>query len=194
MRYFHGTSYEAGINIIQNGFNSGNKIWNCSAFDKIYFAIEHYDSYNYYVLDDDSVENLPVWRFVIEAGQIAAAHNNQSEEDLFVFEFDIPDNIEIEEDNSCENMNDCYQIGADKLNVLINDGTIKMTIYQVQKAYVPCLRIFYLKDLSDKYYFVQDMNLANITKKLKGIEADWFYDYLGQYESYTIVDNNLKIA
>lgn len=186
MRYYHGTDYESGLNIIKHGFVHDETIWNCSDDTQIYLVSEEYDD-GPYVEDNTNPDNYPAFRFAIEAGQIAAAHNNQTNDALFVFAFDIPDDdssINLNKDTSTENQTDCYEINSAHLTTCIRENKIKMTPYIIHGAYVHFLRIFYLKDLSDDYY-IPDEELLEILESMKHVEALWFYDeYLGVYNSY----------
>lgn len=183
MRYYHGTSYDSGMQIIKDGFRKGNKIWNASCKDMIYMVRESYDNEDQYF---EKMEELPAVRFAIEAGQIAAAHQNQLNKDLMLFEFIIPDDYVIDEDDSCDNMHDCFQIYFKELNTAISSGDIEVNIYHIHNGYEPYLRIFYLMNLCENpHYSFQDNGLYNICQSIRSNEHFWFYDdYLATYEYY----------
>ena len=183
MRYYHGTSYESGQLILQYGFQNGIKVWNASCEDMLYMISEQYDNEdNYY----QSFDELPAVRFAIEAAQIAAAHQNQLNKDLTLFEFIIPDEYDIEEDDSCDGMYDSYQIHVKELNDAISNGEIEMNVYHIHGGYEPYLRAFYLMNLcNNPYYTFTDDNLCNICQNIYLHESSWFYDdYLAAYDSY----------
>lgn len=190
MKYYHGTDFLSAQNILKNGFSSNKEtVWTCSVPNYLYVAREDYDDYDDYDGDFDDMLDIPAVRIAVEAAQIAAAHTNQLTKDVFVFEFDIPDDIEVEEDVSCENMYGCYQLDVNELNSNIQDGTIQVTAYKFNNAYVPDLRIFYLTNLNSQYYAFLDNELASIADKLKTSVQDWFYeDYVGTWSGHETID------
>lgn len=183
MKYYHGTNYEAGINILRHGF-AKNTIWSCSNPSNVYMICEQFenDDHLYTEMDD-----LPALRFAIEAAQIAAAYQDSKCEAIFVFEFDIPDEMTIEPDSSCENMYDCYEIDCDTLNTRIQTQEITITTYLFHHAYVPYLRIFYLKQVNKNYMQLKDPSLRRAIESIRNVETFWFYDdFVGIYEDYEI--------
>lgn len=189
MKYYHGTNYDSGLNIMKNGFEHNTTIWNCSNKNLTYLISEEYDD-GPYTSDKPEPNDIPAFRFATGAAQIAAANSNQLTDQLFVFEFDINENIPLDEDISCSNMYDCYQIDNKTLNEHIINGDIKINIYLLNKAYVPYLRIFYLKDLSTEFYTPNNQDLQTIIEQMKNIETCWFYDdYMSYFDSYKIIDH-----
>lgn len=186
MKYYHGTSYNSGLQILQNGFESGHKIWSCSDSNKIYLVSEKFDNENIIITD---FEQKPAVRFATESAQIAAAHVNQKSEDVIVFEFDVNDDVNFSPDMSCINMPDCYEVETNVLNQLICNGVIKMTAYKMKKAYTPYLRVFYLYSLDTNYYRPKNKNLKHIINKLKSINHFyWFYDeFIGVWETIELI-------
>ena len=194
MRYYHGTDYASGLNIIENGFSDADTVWTCSDDSVTYLVSENYDGGPYYE-DNYEPKNVPAFGFATGAAQIAAANCNQLTDKVIVFEFEIPDDIELHEDSSCENMYHCYQIDNDTLNEYIRTNKIKMTTYILHKAYVPYLRVFYLKDINLNYYHTCESDLMDILNDLAKVEAYWFYDnYLNQFESYEIIKTNTLLS
>lgn len=190
MKYYHGTNYDSGLNIMEHGFEHNVTIWNCSNKNLTYLVSEEYDD-GPYTFDNPEPNDIPAFRFATGAAQIAAANSNQLTDQLFVFEFDINEDILLHEDISCNNMDYCYQIDNKTLNKYILNGDIKINIYLLNKAYVPYLRIFYLKDLPTEFYTPNDQNLETIIEQMKNIETCWFYDnYMNYFDSYKIIDHH----
>lgn len=195
MRYFHGTDYTSGMDIIRNGFHPNTQIWKTSTPNTIYVISEEYDnSGNEYV----NVEDLPALRIALEAGQIAAATKNQFDDKIIVFELET-DSIHFEHDKTKGAPSDSYCCLANELNDLIKYGDIKMTCHILTEAYVPYLRIFYLINLYEGYYSFED-DMKNIIKHIKNIDTCWFYDdYIGVYSEITTypvgyISNEQKIT
>ena len=137
-QYIHGTSYESAMNILQNGFQDvEQKIWDCSGYGYMYFR------------DADSEE---AQFMAISNGQIAAAYTNSKETYIAVIVLEMSDELSdeiFEEDLSCENMYDCYQVEINTLNKFIASGDIKAKIQFFDEAYIPYLRPFYLNHITN---------------------------------------------
>lgn len=178
MKYYHGTSYESGMNILKtHKFNNINPIWDCSVCGVTYVVSEEFE---------DSAD--AAIQLAIEAGQIAAAHKNSQSSKIIVFEFDT-ESDEFEDDISCENMHECYQIDNDTLNNLIQTGDIKVRVLVFDNAYEPFVRPFYLTAISKKYYTFEDDSLERVCRNISTGEINWFYeDYLHCYEQPSEMD------
>lgn len=171
MTLYHGTNYEAAMNIIENGFESPDTIWSCSEDTMTYFIRETDDEY--YAL-----------QFAIDAAKISAAHFNSQSTAICVFKIEISDDIFDDEflpDISCENMNDCYCIESDRLNKLVDTSVIKMSLLRISDAYNMWLRPFYLTGLSE-YYVCNDATLERAMNCINNNNAhinmcDDLYEY-----------------
>lgn len=174
-RLYHGTSYEAGVDIIRNGFHSPDTIWSCSDPEKTYFIKSDYDEDEDKDLNDDAV------MFAVDASKIAAAHFDSKATSTFLFEITMSDETfddEMLPDTSCENADDCYCIDSETLNELISDGKITLTVYLVKNAYNTWLRPFYLCNLSS-YYEPNDEVLHDAIRCLQESQViDAMYDHL----------------
>lgn len=191
MKYYHGTTYDAGTRILKEGFSHRDTIWTCSNKNVIYLVSEEHDGGPYEDGNYDP-QMVPAFNFAVNAAQIAAAHTNQQTDSLIVFEFDIPDDI-VNADTSCENMYDCYQIPSKDLDLYINDHTITVKVWQATGAYEPELRIFYLKDLCLNYY-TPPQKLEKAIRDLAKVETSWFYDdYLSQYNTPQLIYESFEM-
>lgn len=176
MRYFHGTDYESGMQILkQKSFSHTSTIWACSDSRQLYIVSEKYDN------DIERAIN-----FAIEAAQIAAAHKGSNNTSVIVFEFDIPDNFlndRLYEDGSSENMIDCYEYDTENLDADIKSGAVKMTCWRFEDAYEPYIRPFYLANLSQSYcYQHEDERLNRVLKCIEKIDTVEIYEsFIGQY-------------
>lgn len=194
MKLFHGTSAECAENILVDGFSSdAPRVWSCSDIDNVYLVSQSYDMD--YRDDDEIVEvtDYPAFRFAIEAAQITAATFQSKCTDVYVLEFDFPDDaLEkeiLEEDDSCANMHECYQINADELNSMISTGEVAMTVHKLTEAYEPDLRLFYLPDPENQYWYAPDEKTEKILTRLGNARFNMTDlmcdDYYGTYEEDT---------
>lgn len=142
MRIYHGTSYEFGKKILEEGFNPKNHTWDCSMDDCIYF---------YYSFEEDE-EYLK--ELAIQNAQITAAVNHSHSPHLFLFSIDIDESL-IEEfkDYSCEGMsNEALEI---PVSFLKNQ---KIDYEKVDGRFIPSMSLAYLAPLSKDY-----LNTASLT-------------------------------
>lgn len=178
MKFYHGTSYESGMNIIKSkSFGHIDTVWTCSDNDMTYCVSEEYDG-----------SREAAIRTAVEAGQIAAAHINSKFTDIILFEFDTDDDTEnFLPDVSCENTDYFYQIDNDILNDMIASGEVKMKIYRVRNAYEPYMRAFYVASLySNRYYRFDDKRLEKACRCLQTADTCWFFDdYINSYNDPT---------
>lgn len=189
MKYYHGTDYDSGISIIKTGFNPDHTVWNCSSDRVTYLVDELYDNGPY----GEDLNDIPAIRFALMAGQIAAAHNEQQSDKIIIFELDIPDDVFVEYDKSCSNMYHCHQINNDILNENIRNKNITMTIHVLHRAYVPCLRIFYLCNLDDNLYIHNNESELDVINVLQKTNTCWFYDeYMGLFDTSDIITIDIE--
>ncbi len=178
-KLYHGTSIEAARNIVKNGFDHlGETIWSCSDWNVLY--VRNSEEFAY---DDYESPETEAIRECIYSGQIAAAMTDSKETKIAVLEFLVPDEIfesEFEEDDSCENMDGCYEISKDVLQELINDNAIQMNVLVSDDAYIPYLRVFYLSSVvNNRNMDIYDETLENICKEInkKNIYLDEIYEF-----------------
>ncbi|MFR1685780.1 MAG: hypothetical protein ACLSVX_01205 [Massilimicrobiota timonensis] len=142
MRIYHGTSYEFGKKILEEGFNPKNHTWHTSMDDCIYF---------YYSFEEDE-EYLK--ELAIQNAQITAALNHSQSPHLFLFSIDIDESL-IEEfkDYSCEGMsNEALEIPVSFLK------DTKIDYEKVDGRFIPSMSLAYLAPLSKDY-----LNTASLT-------------------------------
>ena len=138
MKLYHGTDLQSGKKIIKNGFGTGlyNTIWDCSNPLNTYLIDSNYD-------DGNGLD------FAIEAAQISCAIKDSKDTSIIVFEINI-DEDELDNDSSCRDydgeteMEDSYQINSEYLNYLIASRTATVKVHNIQNAYIPYLRVFYI--------------------------------------------------
>lgn len=135
MRIYHGTSYEFGKKILEEGFNPKNHTWHTSMDDCIYF---------YYSFEEDE-EYLK--ELAIQNAQITAALNHSQSPHLFLFSIDIDESL-IEEfkDYSCEGMSD----EALEIPVSFLKDT-KIDYEKVDGRFIPSMSLAYLASLNKDF-------------------------------------------
>lgn len=135
MRIYHGTSYEFGKKILEEGFNPKNHTWHTSMDDCIYF---------YYSFEEDE-EYLK--ELAIQNAQITAALNHSQSPHLFLFSIDIDESL-IEEfkDYSCEGMsNEALEIPVSFLK------DTKIDYEKVEGRFIPSMSLAYLASLNKDF-------------------------------------------
>lgn len=135
MRIYHGTSYEFGKKILEEGFNPKNHTWHTSMDDCIYF---------YYSFEEDE-EYLK--ELAIQNAQITAALNHSQSPNLFLFSIDIDESL-IEEfkDYSCEGMsNEALEIPVSFLK------DTKIDYEKVEGRFIPSMSLAYLASLNKDF-------------------------------------------
>ena len=151
MRIYHGTSYEFGKKILEEGFNPKNHTWHTSMDDCIYF---------YYSFEEDE-EYLK--ELAIQNAQITAALNHSQSPHLFLFSIDIDESL-IEEfkDYSCEGMSDeALEI---PVSFLKNQ---KIDYEKVDGRFIPSMSLAYLASLNKDF-----LNTSYLTSQEKYILWD----------------------
>lgn len=135
MKIYHGTSYEFGKKILEEGFNPKNHTWHTSMDDCIYF---------YYSFEEDE-EYLK--ELAIQNAQITAALNHSQSPHLFLFSIDIDDSLIDEfKDYSCEGMSeDALEIPVS----FLKDKRIDCE--KVNGRFIPSMSLAYLAALNKEY-------------------------------------------
>lgn len=185
MKFYHGTDYTSGHNIIRHGFGMtdtyGNyihpqTIWTCS--DPFYTYLVKDDS------DDTPDINNEAFRTALEAGQIAAAFNISNNRKIIIFEITIPDNYSneyVEHDTSCGNSNtpdDFFQIENKSLCKLIRSGMAKVKIHTAIDAFEPYLLPFYIAHIPKENFMHNDIRLTNrILPVIRNEDCNFMYDH-----------------
>lgn len=175
--YLHGTDYESAMSIVANGLTTDKKtIWTCSRKDMLYVR----DS------DNEDAEFLTV-----ESGQIAAAYKDSKSTNIGIVEITMSDELAdelVEDDNSCEYTDGCYQIDIDTLNEYIQNGMISIRIVIRKDAYIPYLRAFYMSHLSLDYMQIDDSTLMYAIEIIaqNGIFIDEMLEYGDVEATYEI--------
>ncbi len=181
--FIHGTSYESIENIRLYGFkiNPFDRTWNVSDDRMLYLReLTTEDPY------EDPEEAL---RYCIENGQITAAFQGSLSTTIGIIRLDIDDtkiciDDYIEPDDSCEGMDDCFQIQIEDLVNLIGAGVITVHLQYHENSFIPYLRPFYLKGLRTEYLNdIEDHTLAYTIDILK--DNDCYIDEMFdcEYES-----------
>ena len=166
--YLHGTDYESAMSIVANGLTTEKKtVWTCSRKDMLYVR----DS------EKEEAEFLTV-----ESGQIAAAYKDSKSTNIGLVKITMSDELAdelVEDDNSCEGTDGCYQIDIDALNEYVQKGAISITVVIRKDAYIPYLRAFYLSHLSLDYMQIDDSTLMYAIKIIaqNGIFIDEMLEY-----------------
>ncbi len=180
--YYHGTTMECARSILKNGFdNETDTVWNCSDCDKLYVRDENHSNW-----DNDSNECV---FFTVESAQIAAAFKNSQDTSVAVFKFYVANDVAEDyffEDDSCENMSGCFQIEKSDLVDLIKKGLVRCELYEAKNAYIPYLRVFYLRSFIDSpYMFIGDRLLRQAIELVN--TGDCFIEELSCYDSLELV-------
>ena len=150
MKIYHGTSYENGQNILKNGWNPKNKVWNVSNDDCVYFYYSSGDKKELGQEDDILIE------MALQSAQIAAATNHSNSTSLYVFSIDIDDSeLECLKDYSCDNMsNVALEIPVE----ILKNKKIEYKIYK--NVFCPSLSLVYLSFLNINQGY---LNVSNLT-------------------------------
>lgn len=185
--FFHGTSMESAMTILNEGFDDCvNTIWSCSDDTKLYLRELKQDSE-----EDDWCED-PKY-LCIESGKIAAAIQGSQSTSIALFRFEMDEEIAdeyVEADDSCENMEDCFQIDKSDLEKLISEGKIKCTLLESKDAYIPYMRVFYLTGVINNDYMDIDDDLLYrsveiVSKTNCYIDELWEFNEPEEYAEYT---------
>lgn len=183
--FIHGTTLEALESIMTNGFIDKNinyndkTIWNCSNSDYTYFR----------ELDEDKDSIY----LCISNAQIAAAMKGSKNTKLAIITLEMSDELAeeiVEMDNSCENMEDCFQIENTDIQKFIESGDIKIKADIYTDAYMPSLRAFYLKNILDNDYLsIADPELYSsvciLQDNLQNSFIEEIYEFGSIYETKT---------
>lgn len=171
--FIHGTTEENAKKIQETGFFDSRDIdtvWTCSDNRMLYCREVTGLGMEY---EDEDYEPMQA---CLENAQIASAYYGSRSDVLGLVWIYVPTDIldEIaEEDCSCENMSDCFQLDKEEIDRYISDP-FNPVYYQVdyfEKGYYPDLRPFYLANLMSDYMVIKDDMLAEAVKVLKNSEA-----------------------
>ncbi len=179
--FIHGTSFESIENIRINGFlnNPFDRTWNVSD-DRMLYLRE-------LTIEDPYEDPEEALRYCIENGQITAAFQGSLSTTIGIIRLDIDDtriciDDYIEPDDSCEGMDDCFEIMVEDLVNLINEGIITVYFNYHENSYIPYLRPFYLKGLNKEYLNdIEDSTLLYTIDILSN--TDIFIDEMLEMES-----------
>lgn len=166
--YLHGTDYESALSIMANGFSTAEPtVWTCSDPDLLYVRDSKADGAEF---------------FTVESGQIAAAYKDSKSTKIGIIKITMTEELAEElvaEDDSCPNMDGCYQIDIDELNRHLSDGSVSVRADIRKDAYIPYFRAFYLAPLCLDYLQINDpllltaMNIINQSQ----VFMEEIYDY-----------------
>ena len=169
MKFYHGTSTEAFLKIKEEGFNCPATNWNCSDDTRVYLAGIDLDKYAPEEREEykEAIHNeyMDAFQMAFDASQVAAAVINSKYDYTVVLEFDISDEDIVKyvtDDDSCENMYNCYEITEDDLNYLIRSGRCKVRTHQILDGYQPFKRVFFIP--VDNQYFTERAVSADVLK------------------------------
>lgn len=167
MRYlFHGTTVNAMEEIIKGNYNPDYTIWNCS--DDCYMYVwEQTELCETEDWDDSEFPNDGCIERANESAQIANAILDKPFNATVVIQFEIPNNLfnelikeeTLKKDDSCENTYGKMQIRSTKINRLIKEKKIGITVYYFP-FYVK-LSLFYLTSLVDNPYITDTFECMN---------------------------------
>lgn len=177
-KFYHGTSFPAYEGIKEEGFCSKNTIWTVSD-----------ERFTYLRKEDEYGEGF---EFAHDAAIVAAAMINQFENGVVIFEFEVPEEIETEyfsEDSSCENMDYCYEVYSEDLNMLIQTKQIQVTVHLLTGAYNPNLRIFCLPYNNPYLMSIGDADLLDAVEQVQ--KAEIFLDCIYEYEDDVVLRDDL---
>lgn len=145
LRVYHGTSYENGLRILDEGFKCEKKIWYVSDNDSVYF---------HYVLPDSKYEDeQDARRRAIDSARISSAINHSTSPHIYLFSIEV-DEGDIEEflDYSSENMSGiALEIPVDIVNKTIIQSEV------VEDVYIPSLGLVYLAGLNLDYLNTENL-------------------------------------
>lgn len=148
---FHGTCEQGYQGIKEFGFNPEDAVWTCSDLNCSYFW-----DLNYFEEKEGMTEENVIRR-AFEQATVAAAKNDQRSSNLYVIRIVVDDEeIDVMEDNSCENMYGAVCIRNEDL------AKVEMEVF-VSDDYYPSLRLFYLSGIVNNRYF--DVHLSYVERK-----------------------------
>jgi len=184
---FHGTTFDNYLDIVKNGFNSYNKIWNCSGDEDVYF----------YDLDKNDGDNMneKSHNCIHDAftnGAISASLNGYNKNSLVVIEYSINREY-VYDDYSCQNMN--HVASVVNSYDLIKYGTIK-NVY-IMTTYNPHFRFFYLASIFHNNYLntgILNRSELEACEAISNIEWCSIHEDLYCFEWSTYKENDLKLV
>jgi len=169
--FLHGTSFESGRNILEHGLISNKEtVWNCSDPGMIYCR--------------NVDENEDALYECVMSGQCAAAYQDSKSTQIAIvrieIEADIAEEI-VEDDISCANMYECYQIDIDTLNEFITEGKVRLYVDFYEDAYIPYLRLFYIAHTDEDFMSFDDPVLTRAKKLVAEMDTSYIMDDLMCY-------------
>lgn len=181
--YVHGTTIENLEKIKKEGFSDiRDTTWNCSNTDYIYLRKLNFDENN-----DAEEWFFDTIQYCLDNAQITASLNQSIYHKLAVLFFEI-DDTDIEEDNSCENMNNCYQISVEEINKLKYDALI------FEESYNPDFRYFYMPFDNDLLDITYAKNIDyNLMKVIKNTDRSEIFDCLWENTIFSIEEKEYAI-
>ena len=162
MKYlYHGTTLEAMQEIIKGKYDPNKTNWDCSNPGNMYCWDEDLLA-EWEDVEEDEKERLCLER-ANEDAQIANAVLENPNDLTYVLKFELENDLykELEKgkfiykDESCENMYGSIEFDSCKLNQLIKEKKIHITVYTF-KFYVK-MSLFYLISLIDNPYFQETL-------------------------------------
>ena len=172
--FMHGTSYESAMNIMKNGFQPVETIWNGASDEDMFYVREVTDCDEY---------NYEAKTLCIESGQIAAAVSDSKDERLALVILQIDDDVAediVWQDESCgERMiHESFQIDKDDLNDAISSGKCRVKVEIYKDGYLPMLRVFYLNGLLDNMYIdlSDEPILYETLRAIQNVDSMFMYD------------------
>ena len=159
---YHGTTFEAMQEIIKGKYDPDETNWHCSNPGNMYCWDEDLLTEWEDVEEENEKVRLCLER-ANENAQIANAILERPHDLTYVLKFELEDDLykELEEDKfiykdeSCENMYGSIEFDGCKLNQLIKEKKIRITVY-VFKFFVK-MSLFYLSSLVDNPYFQETL-------------------------------------
>jgi len=171
--FLHGTSFESGINILEHGLVSNKEtVWNCSDPGMIYCRD----------IDDQGYDET--LSLSIESGQCTAAYQDSKSTQIAIVRIEMSEDTAeeiVEEDISCPNMYECYQIDIDSLNELIAAGEARLYVDFYEDAYIPYLRLFYIRWTEEEFMSFDDPVLTRAKKLVSEMDTSYIVDDLMCY-------------
>ena len=181
-KYFHGTSHEAALNILTDGFNALNKNWNYSEDNNVYL----------WHITNNRNERQSLEAAYLSACKYAAIKNSKMH---FITVIEIDTDVDICNDDKINDTLVC--VNTDILNRIMSDTCTSKVIHYFN--YYPDMRAQYLyadyHNLADiKWDAIIDniVDIDSLLYDLKYIEDFYPYDYY--FSSLYNMDSELKVC
>ena len=157
IRLYHGTTHLGGENIPREGFQfMWPSNWNCSDEEQAYFyELKRFIECE--CLEDDSFteQQYRILQRANESAQIQEAMLDQPMYYTYVLELIVPPEFApfIQEDDSCENMDEAVQIGHDLINTLLKENFEGYALHVYRFDFCPKCAMLYISGLVDNPLF-----------------------------------------